>query len=197
MKKLQHPNIVRCEDVVDDGHQMVLVIEYLAGGQLFDQLEQLSEEHYSEKTAAQLFKQVLLIYESRCKDASPEAAHLVMAAGCICSRAIRTVLQGISMIRAACERLLSAQMAGGLKCMHEAGLMNRDVKGENFIFAVEPNKAAKAGKPLVVKMIDLGMAAEYDPKDPIRGAPPFVGWLACAIKAQTAVALTWLSSEHL
>ena len=58
LKKLQHPNIVRCDEVVDDGHQMVLVMEYLRGGQLFDQLEQLTGEHYSEKTAAQLFKQV-------------------------------------------------------------------------------------------------------------------------------------------
>ena len=61
-------------------------------------------------------------------------------------------------------------MASGLKCIHEAGIINRDVKGENFIFAVEPSKAAKAGQPLVIKFIDLGMATEYSPKDPIRGA---------------------------
>ena len=60
-------------------------------------------------------------------------------------------------------------MAAGLKCMHEAGIVNRDVKGENFIFAVVPSKAACLGKPLVVKFIDLGMATEYDPKDSIRG----------------------------
>ena len=55
--------------------------------------------------------------------------------------------------------------------MHEAGIINRDVKGENFIFAMEPSKAARLGKPLVVKFIDLGMATEYDPKDSIRGRP--------------------------
>ena len=61
------------------------------------------------------------------------------------------------------------QMASALQCMHDAGIINRDVKGENFIFALAPSRAAQLGQKPVIKLIDLGMSADYDPKDPIRG----------------------------
>ena len=61
MKRLDHANIVKLDAVVDDGKQMVMVLEYLRGGQLLDSLEELAGEHYSEKTAAEIFQQVRLL----------------------------------------------------------------------------------------------------------------------------------------
>ena len=58
LKRLQHPNIVDCQEVVNNGKQMVIIMEYLRGGQLFDQLENLAGEHYTEQQAAGLFVQV-------------------------------------------------------------------------------------------------------------------------------------------
>ena len=61
------------------------------------------------------------------------------------------------------------QMAGAIQCMHSHNIMHRDVKGENFIFAQNPAQAAAQGNKNVVKLIDLGMSAEYDLKHPIQG----------------------------
>lgn len=58
---MNHPNVVHLDEVVDDGKHMVMVMEYLRGGQLLDCLEQLAGEHYSEKTAAEMFQQVGLV----------------------------------------------------------------------------------------------------------------------------------------
>lgn len=57
LQKLHHPNIVECYDVVDDGKQMVLVMEYLRGGQLFDHLHMVTGDRYTEQQAAALFTQ--------------------------------------------------------------------------------------------------------------------------------------------
>ena len=57
LKKAVHPNIVRLDEVVDDGKQMVMVMEYLRGGQLLDCLEELAGEHYTEQAAAAIFQQ--------------------------------------------------------------------------------------------------------------------------------------------
>ncbi|KAK9794940.1 hypothetical protein WJX73_003198 [Symbiochloris irregularis] len=125
LKRLQHPNIVGCEEVVNDGKQLVIVLEFLRGGQLYDQLEHLAGEHYTEQAAATLF----------------------------------------------------AQMASAVQHLHAFGVMHRDIKGENFIFARDPVKVAEKGGENVIKLIDLGMAAEYNPKEVIKGAlgsPGFV-----------------------
>ena len=61
-------------------------------------------------------------------------------------------------------------MAAALWHMHSLGIMHRDIKGENFLFANNPEKLAAAGGKNIVKLIDLGMSAEYDAKHPIKGA---------------------------
>lgn len=58
LKQLHHPNVVECYDIVDDGRQMVLVMEYLRGGQLLDHLHTVAGDRYSEQQAAALFMQV-------------------------------------------------------------------------------------------------------------------------------------------
>ena len=59
LQRLHHPCIVTVEEVVSNEKQMVIILEYLRGGQLFDQLQNLAGEHYSEQQAAALFAQVL------------------------------------------------------------------------------------------------------------------------------------------
>ena len=56
--------------------------------------------------------------------------------------------------------------------MHEQGIMHRDVKPENIMFAqnVETSRDnPKTAQTFNVKVIDLGMAARLDPKTPLRG----------------------------
>lgn len=57
LRALSHPGIVSCEDVVEDGKQMVLVMEHLRGGQLLDDLHKIAEDNYTEQQAATIFKQ--------------------------------------------------------------------------------------------------------------------------------------------
>lgn len=56
--------------------------------------------------------------------------------------------------------------------LHEQGIMHRDVKPENIMFAqdVETNiETEDLLKAFNVKLIDLGMGAYYDPKVPMKG----------------------------
>ena len=59
--------------------------------------------------------------------------------------------------------------------MHAAGLIHRDVKAENFVFAEPPAVAKANNRPLRVTLIDLGMAMKYDPESTVHGARPLRG----------------------
>jgi serine/threonine protein kinase len=52
MRQLQHPNIVKFIDMFDEQDKMYVIMEYLAGGALFDRV--VSKDHYSEKDARDL-----------------------------------------------------------------------------------------------------------------------------------------------
>lgn len=54
--------------------------------------------------------------------------------------------------------------------MHEEGVMHRDVKPENVVFATDALNSHQKPESMQVKLIDLGMAIVYDPKHPIKGA---------------------------
>ena len=54
--------------------------------------------------------------------------------------------------------------------MHDKGMMHRDIKAENMVFRDSATAAAAKKVPPQVKIIDLGMAAMYDPAKPVQGA---------------------------
>lgn len=58
LQLLDHPNIVKCYEVVENEKQMVILMEWLRGGHLLDTLEEMAGQHYSEQQAAILFVQV-------------------------------------------------------------------------------------------------------------------------------------------
>lgn len=58
LKKMHHPGIVQCTDVVDDGRQLVLILEWLRGGPLLDQMHRIAGDTYTEQQAAVIFSQV-------------------------------------------------------------------------------------------------------------------------------------------
>ena len=62
------------------------------------------------------------------------------------------------------------QMAAGVRHMHKLGLIHRDIKAENFVFAESPAVSKANNRPLVVTIIDLGMAMQYDRMNEVRGA---------------------------
>ena len=61
------------------------------------------------------------------------------------------------------------QLAEALACMHQYGLIHRDIKAENIVFKDTAAQATAKGVPPIVKFIDLGMATLYNKDEPIQG----------------------------
>jgi len=59
MCQLDHPNIVRLEEVYESESEIYLVQELCLGGELFDRLDEQPEYHYTEAQCARLVKQML------------------------------------------------------------------------------------------------------------------------------------------
>ena len=59
MCQLDHPNIVRLEEVYESETEIYLVQELCHGGDLFDRLDNLSDYHFTEAACAKLVKQIL------------------------------------------------------------------------------------------------------------------------------------------
>lgn len=58
MCQLDHPNIVRIEEVYESTNEIYIVQELCLGGDLFDRLDQQVDFHYTEAQCARLVKQV-------------------------------------------------------------------------------------------------------------------------------------------
>eukprot|EP00934_Nitzschia_sp_Nitz4_P008766 Nitzschia sp. Nitz4//scaffold154_size52827//22184//25178//NITZ4_006776-RA/size52827-snap-gene-0.3-mRNA-1//1//CDS//3329537308//8756//frame0 len=59
MCQLDHPNIVRLEEVYESHSEIYLVQELCTGGELFDRLDEQPDYHYTEAECARLVKQML------------------------------------------------------------------------------------------------------------------------------------------
>eukprot|EP00581_Thalassiosira_minuscula_P016918 CAMPEP_0183712476 /NCGR_PEP_ID=MMETSP0737-20130205/7589_1 /TAXON_ID=385413 /ORGANISM="Thalassiosira miniscula, Strain CCMP1093" /LENGTH=1146 /DNA_ID=CAMNT_0025941093 /DNA_START=245 /DNA_END=3681 /DNA_ORIENTATION=+ len=59
MCQLDHPNIVRLEEVYESHSEIYLVQEVCKGGELFDRLDEQPDYHYTEAQCARLVKQML------------------------------------------------------------------------------------------------------------------------------------------
>lgn len=59
MCQLDHPNIVRLEEVYESHSEIYLVQELCIGGELFDRLDEQPDYHYTESECARLVKQML------------------------------------------------------------------------------------------------------------------------------------------
>ncbi len=59
MCQMDHPNIVRLEEVYESTNELYLVQELCLGGDLFDRLDEQPDYHYTEAECARLVKQML------------------------------------------------------------------------------------------------------------------------------------------
>ena len=59
MCQLDHPNIVRIEEVYESANEIYIVQELCLGGELFDRLDEQPDYHYTEPQCARLVKQML------------------------------------------------------------------------------------------------------------------------------------------
>lgn len=76
LKLCDHPNIVKLYEIFEEKDSVFLIQEYLAGGELFEYIEE--QDHLTENEAARIFKQIIraLIYchenEITHRDLKPE-----------------------------------------------------------------------------------------------------------------------------
>ncbi|PRW44918.1 CAMK CAMK1 kinase Srk1 isoform B [Chlorella sorokiniana] len=158
---LEHPNIVECKDVIRSPRQLVLVLEWLRGGQVIDRLHELGLQ-YSEQQAAQVFVQVahavahLHEYGILHRDIKPE--NVMFAEPPAAAAAAPPVITAADLQGRAAGHKAAPGAAGG-----------KGGKGA----AIMPT----------VKLLDLGMACLYDPTKPQRGALGSPGFVAPEIVA--------------
>ncbi len=57
LANIDHPSVVKLLELFDDGSTLYLIMEYMAGGELFDRIVQ--KEHYSEAEALATIRPIL------------------------------------------------------------------------------------------------------------------------------------------
>ncbi|EFJ40791.1 hypothetical protein VOLCADRAFT_119868 [Volvox carteri f. nagariensis] len=123
LRSLDCPFLLSCHETAANKDWLLLVLEYLSGGEIMDHLHKVMK--YTEAEAAKLF----------------------------------------------------AQVVSAISYLHNLNLIHRDIKPENVMFVNAVEECEALGRPLRVKVIDMGMAALYNPEKPIRGCigtPGFV-----------------------
>lgn len=129
LRELDHPHVVRLLEAQDSPMCLILVLEYLKGGGLLEQLYEV--EHYTEAQAAHLFRQIL-----------SAIAH-----------------------------------------MHERGIIHRDVKPENAVFAETLAGARAAKQEPTLKLVDFGLARHYSSQRSVKARLGSPGFMAPEVRA--------------
>lgn len=60
LKQVNHPNVIKYDNIIDGKHHLYIVLEYVDGGDLFDRIAQ---NPLSEESARNIFTQILLAVE--------------------------------------------------------------------------------------------------------------------------------------
>ncbi|KAG2496244.1 hypothetical protein HYH03_005842 [Edaphochlamys debaryana] len=123
LRNLDCPYLLKCRDVGHNDDWLVLVLEYLTGGEVLQHLHKV--KRYTESDAARLF----------------------------------------------------AQIVSAISYLHNLNMMHRDLKPENIMFTAPVEESEAAGKPLRIKIIDLGMSAQYNESKPLTGPVGTPGFL--------------------
>jgi serine/threonine protein kinase len=59
LRAMHHPHIVKLHDYKDNGSDILLMMEYISGGDLFDRIVHHRDQRFSEKEARPLFRQII------------------------------------------------------------------------------------------------------------------------------------------
>ncbi len=68
-------------------------------------------------------------------------------------------------------------MVAAVAEMHMRGCIHRDIKPENVLFASSVDQSVQSGAPLVLKLIDLGLATRCAAELPLNPTHPWASWI--------------------
>jgi calcium-dependent protein kinase len=109
MCQLDHPNVMRVEEVYESNNELYIVQEICEGGDLFDRLDQQPHYHYTEEQCASLVKQVRT---------------LNIFVICYCCMAVNHTLTKTFFV----VIIVLPQMLTSIRYLHSKGIIHRDLK---------------------------------------------------------------------
>lgn len=175
LRAVQHANVVQLFETFRNGSQYYLVLEDLGGGDLFDRIEQNGP--FKEEDAGPLLRQVRA---RRGMGRWPRDGRARLSSSTLLCVSHPPSARDPRL--PAVARALSpwvVQVVSAVHFLHEKGIVHRDIKPDNLVFA---SKAADAA----IKLIDFGYAGHCTPTQPLRGlcgtpdyaAPEILTWYA-------------------
>jgi hypothetical protein len=139
MCQLDHPNIIRLEEVYESHSEIYLVQEVCSGGELFDRLDEQPDYHYTEAQVC-LYMCMCAHTHTLCLLACMQYIlwrHVVFRSVGFCNHLSRLHIYPYSLfppislthppLRFQCARLVK-QMLSSLRYIHNKGIIHRDLK---------------------------------------------------------------------
>lgn len=129
LRQLDHPNIVKFQEVYEDPESFHLVLEYLRGGTLLDYLLAPNIKDTGLQTDLQITPAVTQIAEARGRQLDPTTT----------------------------ERILW-QVLVAVAYLHSNSIVHGDLKPENLVFDEPPTDASGSQTTACLKLVDFGLA---------------------------------------
>ncbi|KAG2488174.1 hypothetical protein HYH03_013316 [Edaphochlamys debaryana] len=117
-------------------------------------------------------------YLVKCSETAATPDHLFLLLELLTGGELLDNVHQIKAYSEAQAARLFAQLVSAISYLHTLNLMHMDIKPENVMFESPVEECEEQGRPLRIKVIDMGMSTQYDPNKPIREATGTPGFAA-------------------
>jgi serine/threonine protein kinase len=176
---IAHPNLVSLYELLSDGRQWFFTMELVEGKSFHDHVREEGDESRSEYADS-----------PGAMDSAEDTQTAVPGEGMTAGEPARAPASGNELPRFNTDRLRSAlrQAAAGIRALHAAGKLHRDIKSSNVL-------VTRSGRVVLLDfglVTELGLAAEEDHSLAMAGTPTYMAPEQGAGKS-TSEASDWYS----